>query len=233
MNQSNIYSDIINNHPVLTAEKEKKLLAEAKKGSKRALNELVFSNLRYVQQEVSALKYRGNLESNDLIQYGIQGLVEGIRRFKTGSNVRLLTYVKYWIINSLYEGIRCSEEIVVPVKKVGKVNFRYRSMNAPVSTDNESYEFGETIRDESDFVEDVCCMENSLNLRRMISSLPERQRYVVEEHFGFNGGKGKSCREIGRNLGFSGQYIHEILTDAMETLRNEEYLRWYDNRIAA
>lgn len=90
------YSDWIKKYPVLKKEEEKKLLEKAQKGNKEALEILVCSNVRLVFSV--AQKYqKKELDFEDLVQEGIIGLTEAIKRFDLETDYKFSTYAVYWI----------------------------------------------------------------------------------------------------------------------------------------
>ena len=90
------YSDWIKKYPVLKKEEEKKLLEKAQKGNKKALEILVCSNVRLVFSV--AQKYqKKELDFEDLVQEGIIGLTEAIKRFNLETDYKFSTYAVYWI----------------------------------------------------------------------------------------------------------------------------------------
>ena len=90
------YSDWIKKYPILKKEEEKKLLEKAQKGNKKALEILVCSNVRLVFSV--AQKYqKKELDFEDLVQEGIIGLTEAIKRFNLETDYKFSTYAVYWI----------------------------------------------------------------------------------------------------------------------------------------
>lgn len=90
------YSNWIKKYPVLKKEEEKKLLKKAQKGNKEALEILVCSNVRLVFSV--AQKYqKKELDFEDLVQEGIIGLTEAIKRFNLETDYKFSTYAVYWI----------------------------------------------------------------------------------------------------------------------------------------
>ena len=74
----------------LTAEEEKKYLAEYADGNESAKNILIERNLRLVAH--IAKKYADDKNTEDLISIGTIGLIKGINTFNPRKNSRLSTY---------------------------------------------------------------------------------------------------------------------------------------------
>lgn len=94
-------------------EKEKQaLLIEAKKGNKRAREELINGNLRLVLSVIQRFTNRGeNLD--DLFQVGCIGLIKAIDNFDTSHDVRFSTYAVPMIIGEVRRYLRDNNPVRV------------------------------------------------------------------------------------------------------------------------
>jgi RNA polymerase primary sigma factor len=91
-----IYSKEINKLKPLPAAKEKQLADRIQKGDKKALNQLVKANLRFVRG--IAMKYQGrNVPVDDLVAEGNRGLIEAAKRFKSDRNLKFISYAVWWV----------------------------------------------------------------------------------------------------------------------------------------
>ncbi len=98
-------------HPVLGRDEEADLLRRAGAGDREATRRLVGSHLRFVIR--IARSYRGfGLPMNDLIQEGIVGLVQAVRRFDPSRGARLSTYAMYSIRAAIQESVLRSWSMV-------------------------------------------------------------------------------------------------------------------------
>jgi RNA polymerase sigma-32 factor len=87
----------IHQYPVLDREAERELAMRWRlQGDRSAADALVCSSLRYVVK--LAGQYRGyGLRASDLVEEGMVGLLEAVRRFEPERNLRFMTYANYWI----------------------------------------------------------------------------------------------------------------------------------------
>ncbi len=86
--------------PPLTVSEERALAERARAGDEDAASRLVKSHLGFVVH--IARRYRRfGLPLNDLVQEGTIGLIQAVRRFDPGRNVRLCTYAAWWIRASI------------------------------------------------------------------------------------------------------------------------------------
>jgi RNA polymerase primary sigma factor len=82
--------------PLLTKAEEYALIAKAQRGDRRAMDELLRKNSRFVV--MLAKRYRGpGLALDDLYQAGMLGLSLAIERFDPSKGFRLTTYASWWI----------------------------------------------------------------------------------------------------------------------------------------
>jgi RNA polymerase sigma-32 factor len=91
------YLAAIQKYQPLDREEELKLARRwQKRGDRRAADELVRANLRFVVK--IAMGYRGyGFRVADLVEEGNIGLCEAVRRFDPARNLRFMTYAAYWI----------------------------------------------------------------------------------------------------------------------------------------
>lgn len=94
------YKKILGSYPLLTPDEEKELFDEYKStGDKNIKDRIVNSNLRLVFD--IAVKYSyvcdGVFSIDDLVSYGILGLIKAIDKFDSSKNTKFSTYAYYWI----------------------------------------------------------------------------------------------------------------------------------------
>jgi RNA polymerase primary sigma factor len=90
--------------PQISTDKEKELGKLIQKGDKKALRNLVESNLRFVVSYVK--KYKGmGLSLPDLINEGNLGLIEAAKRFDPEKNVKFISYAVWWIRQAIIHAL--------------------------------------------------------------------------------------------------------------------------------
>jgi RNA polymerase primary sigma factor len=99
-----LYIKDIQQIPTLSAEREKRLIARAKKGDKEAFERIILSNLKFVVKVASLYKGRG-LPLADIISEGNIGLMEALGNFKPDQGVRFLTYAIFWIKQKIQKAL--------------------------------------------------------------------------------------------------------------------------------
>lgn len=97
--------------PHLSALEERDLFRKVHKGDRRARERLVLSQLRYVIR-IAGRYRRYGCPFSDLIQEGIVGLLEAIKRFNPEKGTRLSTFAMWWIRAAIQDYVLRSGSIV-------------------------------------------------------------------------------------------------------------------------
>ena len=116
-----------------------------------------------------------------------------------------------------------SEELGIAREKVAQLRsagIRPASLDAPVG-DDDSPEFGESIGDEQaqtpfEFLRDK-------NLRDevdgLLDVLDDREKKIIFQRFGLDGGKPKTLEEVGKKFGVTRERIRQLQNIALSKLR--------------
>lgn len=117
----------IGKYPLLDAEEEVELAKNYEKGSKRAKDKLIESNLRLVVS--IAKKYIGRgLSLLDLIQEGNQGLIRAVEKYDWRRGYKFSTYATWWIRQAITRAIADQARTIrIPVHMVETINKLYRT----------------------------------------------------------------------------------------------------------
>jgi RNA polymerase primary sigma factor len=116
-----------------------------------------------------------------------------------------------------------AEEIGIPSGKIAHlktVSIRPASLDAPLSED-ESTEFGESVADEEAGTPYELLRDKDLQneVGGLLGELDDREKKIISERFGFEGGKRKTLQEIGMKLGVSRERIRQLENIALTKLR--------------
>src|ERR1700726_2774804 len=116
-----------------------------------------------------------------------------------------------------------AEEIGISSGKVSQlktVSIRPASLDAPIS-DDDSTEFGEIAGDEE--AQNPFELLRDKNLRDEVSELLEvlddRERKIIFQRFGLDGGKPKTLEEVGKKFGVTRERIRQLQNIALDKLR--------------
>jgi RNA polymerase primary sigma factor len=115
------------------------------------------------------------------------------------------------------------EEIGIASGKVSQlktVSIRPASLDAPIS-DDDLTEFGETVEDEQARTPFELLRDKDLHndVDGLLEVLDDREKKIISQRFGFDGGARKTLEEIGKKLGVSRERIRQLENIALSKLR--------------
>lgn len=185
-------------------------------GDRHAEEQAVKDNSAFIYSRVKhILKTGTSIDWQDCFQEGTLGFLEGIQKFDTAiDTIKPLTYIKWYIDKSIYDYLK-KENKEMPGAHM------YDSQDTAVTSDKTVVFLGEANASKENSVQD---WYTSKELRRVvtavISQLEPRQRKILEMHYGLNGEKPHSMKEIGECFGVSKQAISKIENNALRRIRN-------------
>lgn len=183
-----------------------------------AVRRLVADNLNLVRAEArrQAAKWAGEEPAGveeelrrDMVQAGMDGLRRAAEKFRPELGYKFSTYAMPWIRKTVGEEARKWRE-----------TYTHESLDAPVGEDGDA-----TV---SDFVPDEGAADpseaadlSSLReyARRLLATLPERDRAMVEMRFGIATGVPATLREVGKAFGVSTTRADKVINRALLRLR--------------
>jgi RNA polymerase primary sigma factor len=115
------------------------------------------------------------------------------------------------------------EELGIASQKVARlkrVGIRPASLDAPV-VDDDSTEFGEMIGDEEAQTPFELLRDEDLRneMEGLLDVLDDREKKIISQRFGFDGGKPKTLEDISKNFGITRERIRQLQNIALEKLR--------------
>jgi RNA polymerase primary sigma factor len=116
------YLKDIYHKPLITPQREVELAILIKEGSKRAENELVEANLRFVVSIAKQYQNRG-LEISDLVNEGNIGLVKAAQKFDHTKGIKFISYAVWWIRQSILQSLADNSRMIrLPLNQIGSLN---------------------------------------------------------------------------------------------------------------
>jgi len=116
-----------------------------------------------------------------------------------------------------------AEEVGIASAKVSQLktaSIRPASLEAPIS-DDDSTEFGESVGDEDARTPFELLRDKDLqkNVGGLLEVLDAREKKIISQRFGFDGGARKTLNEVGKKLGVSRERIRQLENIALSKLR--------------
>jgi len=116
------------------------------------------------------------------------------------------------------------EEIGIAGKKVARlksVGIRPASLDAPIG-DDDSTEFGEVIGDEEAQTPFELLRDKNLlhEMGDVLEVLDKREKKIISQRFGLDGGKPKTLENVGKNFGVTRERIRQLQNIALAKLRH-------------
>jgi RNA polymerase primary sigma factor len=121
-------------------------------------------------------------------------------------------------IEELSEFVGKSAREVVGALKVRKSVVSY---DVPVGSEEDG-SLCEFLPDEAEAGAEGVFMESALkdSVRGLLATLTERERYLVERRYGFDGGRGATLEEIGREIGVTRERARQVHSSALRRLHS-------------
>ena len=197
----------------LTRDEEYELALSAAKGDKKARSTLILSNIAYAIKY--SLSFRGyNIETEDLLQIGLLGLIEAVDKFDANKGYRVITYANWWIRKEIEEAAGKNR------KESPTSNFSSLSNNDP---DFDEEAFISSLGSNSENPVEEECIENEKlgRVRKALDGLSERESDIINRHYGLAENEEESFNDIAESYGLSKARIHQLEKAAFDSLRNE------------
>ena len=189
---------------------EEALVARMAADDDEARQALITHNLRLVSHIARKYTVPG-YGPDDLISIGVIGLIKAVNSYKPQSGTALGTYAARCIENEILMTLRASR------KYRGDV-----SLQDSVGTDGEGNDitYMDILGTDPDDLENAVIRHVTLErVHAVLSSLPARERLVLELRYGLTDGKQHPQHEVAKVLGISRSYVSRVEKKAVELLR--------------
>ncbi len=195
----------------LPRKEEEALAIRMQEGDEAAREALITHNLRLVSHIARKYTVPG-YGQDDLISIGVIGLIKAVNSYKPQSGTALGTYAARCIENEILMTLRASR------KYRGDV-----SLQDSVGTDGEGNDitYMDILGTDPEDVDNEVIRRVTLErVQQVLSSLPARERLVLEMRYGLTDGKQHPQHEVAQVLGISRSYVSRVEKKAITLLRD-------------
>lgn len=223
-NALNTYLDEIGQQSLLSPEKEQALAEEIAQGSRRAQDQLVTANLKFVVS--MARQYQGKgLSMNDLVAEGNVGIIKAAAKFTPLVKKRFVVFATPYIRKSIERAIDQQTSLYKIPKDADTL--LERKIGRPLSTDEQlGSKSGVTLMSvledpDARHPDDMLMERNDLEtVKKRLSVLDDRSRQVMTYYYGI-GADHLTMAEIGERMGLKRERVRQIRDKALRKLHKK------------
>jgi RNA polymerase primary sigma factor len=213
------YRKALRSLPKVSKEEERELWERCRRGDKDARNRLVERHI-WLVVKVSWRFPTNGLARDDLVQEGFFGLLRAIEGWNPELGASFGTYAFCRIRHAIRYGILTKGHTIRPRKWEAPI-IPTISISTPLTDGDDR---GGTIEDHlADKVPGLDDAAEEKDAGDVLDGLP-KQEAVLRRHYGI-GTHERPLEEVGRELGFSRQYAHQVEKVALGRLRKKKQLR--------
>lgn len=210
MGISNLFLDGYTIPKKLPKEEMYKLITKMSQGDLNARQKLIEHNIRLVIHQVQGRFNTLDYDKRELVSIGILGLVKAIDTYNLSKKVEFSSYA-----------IRCIDnEILMFIRKINKEKV-VDSLDKSISGEDSGKEIKleDTISSDVDIETSYEDKEVYTIIRKIVYSLPERDREIIMLYFGFYNDKVYKQREIAEKLNLSRSYVSRLIDGIVNDIR--------------
>lgn len=200
--------------PTLSKDQEVVLAERIKEGDRKAVNELVQSNIRFAIQV--AKQYQGmGLELEDLIGFANVGLFEAAERFDASKGVKFITFAVWYIRAELQKALNdLSRTVRIPSHRTKTEEYSTKSISTPVGDDEnkETYADRYLVADSVKSSRDL--QDLQFDLARALSQLKPKQAEALCRNYGIGLEYAQSMEQIGEEMGITNERARQLVRQA-------------------
>ena len=201
--------DELRDLPLLTAEEEKTATRE----------ELIIHNTRLVASRVSRFEGRG-VDSDDLEQEGMVGLIKAASRFDPENGTRFSTLATMWIDGEMRRAVQKAQQVRLPIyiqkeqaEEVVRPSFR------EAGTSGEDGVLDPEDRNSPSPEQQLELSRWRENVEARLPMLSKRELMVLTSVYGLDGEQPKTVTVLAKEHGVSRGMISKIVARAKSKLR--------------
>lgn len=159
-------------------QKEMEYVNRAKNGDLAARDALFNLNIGLIVREAGKKNYRG--PADDLVAASFLELDKAVRDFDPECGVRFGTFFLFRAVNAMNKLMYKDSTIVAPenLVKENRVEQSFTSMDQPMQG-FDGLTMGDTISDENDIFDEICKLDRTSLVRKLLNELDETERKLL------------------------------------------------------
>jgi RNA polymerase primary sigma factor len=235
---------------IMSREDETRCAKRAEAGDEKAREKLVLANLRFVVS--IAVRYQNlGLPLLDLINEGNIGLIKASEKFDWRKDVKFISYARWWIRHFILRALFEQKNMIkLPFKYASQLS-SYNDQNpdsppeikrlkrltqfSSLDMDLSNEEKSETAKDMLADTQEIPVEEQILrtrlkeNIKHCLGKLKPAEKKIINWHFGLDGERSLTLREIGERFSLTKERIRQIEKAGLEKARySMEQAELYD-----
>lgn len=218
------YLDEIGQQSLLSVEEEQALAKQIGEGSRRAQDQLVTANLKFVV--AIARQYQGKgLDIDDLVEEGNMGMIKAAGKFTPVVKKRFVVFATPYIRKAIDRAIDQQTSLYKIPKDADTV--LERKIGRPLSTDEQlGSKSGVTLMSvlsdpAAQHPDDALVEKNDLEAVKLrLSVLDDRSRQVMAYYYGIDADH-LTMAEIGERMGLKRERVRQIRDKALRKLHKK------------
>lgn len=215
MNEISYFKEL-NNYEVLpdklSDEELNNYFLDMKNGDYSAREKIIEHNLRFVLYEVNLKFSNGLCDVDDLISNGIIGLIKAVDNYDVTRNCKFLTYAFKCIDNQIRMSFRNERKYLDVISLEDNL----------YQDDDSNFLIKDVIIDDIDKYEKIFTNDEYLIIRKVVDSLPMKEKKIIKMYFGFDG-KVYNQKELAEVIGLSQSYLSRLICKILKKITYKLY----------
>lgn len=173
--------------------------------------ETIVANFTPLVASISSNFYINNYSKEDLMATGMLGLMEGINKIPISKDKKPISYFYRSIENELINAFNREKRNIKSISLNGEL-FR---------NDENEYSLEHFLKEEVDFDENIRISEIKELINKLLKTLPEDNRLLIERRYGLNGYERCTQQQLADSLGMKRSTLAMKERRIMKSLRKE------------
>jgi RNA polymerase primary sigma factor len=165
---------------------------------------------------------------SELISEGNMGLIRAVDKFDEEKDVKFISYAVWWIKQGILEAIKKKNAISFVDINKNDTNDKFIERNVSDEEDEKINNPSEKrFSNEADERNRELFNDQKEVIGKLLNSLGNREREIIEHYYGINGKMELTLYEIGKKYDLSSERVRQVKLKAIRKLRSS--MMMYEN----